>query len=75
MHVKEAKLGGEREASHLSHPGLEGIAAFFGKRKGRIRLTKAITELSLGHPSDELLEQVRTHFDDRELTNSTWRLA
>lgn len=68
MHVKEAKLGGERELRIYHIPVWKESPLFSEKEKAAFAWTKAITELSLGHPSDELLEQVRVHFDDRELT-------
>lgn len=71
MHTKDARLHGESEQR------LYGITAwwetpFYTERERAALLwTEAVTKISEDHVPDEVYEQVREHFTEKELVNLT----
>ncbi|RYZ69069.1 MAG: carboxymuconolactone decarboxylase family protein, partial [Proteobacteria bacterium] len=68
MHVKEARIDGERELRIYHIPVWFESPLFSEKEKAALAWTKAITHLASGHPSDELFQETKKYFDDKELT-------
>jgi AhpD family alkylhydroperoxidase len=75
MHSKEAKIDGERELRLYHLPVWHESPLFTDKEKAALRWTKEVTQLSQRSVSDETLEEVRTHFNDQELTELTMAIA
>lgn len=75
MHSKEAKIDGERELRLYHLPVWHESPLFTDKEKAALRWTKEVTQLSQGAVSDEALEAVKAHFDDRELTELTMAIG
>jgi AhpD family alkylhydroperoxidase len=68
MHVKEAKIDGERELRIYHLPVWRESPLFTEKEKAALRWTKAVTELSQAPVSDETYDAVKKHFSDQEMT-------
>jgi AhpD family alkylhydroperoxidase len=67
MHVKEAKIAGEREL-RLYHVAIWRESPLFTPReRAAFELTEALTQLPVDGISDELYERVRSQFSDKEL--------
>jgi len=72
MHVKEAKLHGEREL-RLHHVSVWRESPLFSPReRAALAWTEVLTRLPEHGVPDELYEQVRTEFSEKELTDLTF---
>jgi alkylhydroperoxidase family enzyme len=75
MHVKEAKLDGERELRLYHLPVWHESPLFSEKEKAALLWTKAVTQLSQGAVSDETYEAVKKFFNEKELTELTMAIG
>jgi len=74
MHVKEAKLHGEREL-RLHHLAIWRESALFSAReRAALAWTEALTRLAPEGVSDELYAQARAQFSEPELADLTYRV-
>ena len=74
MHVKEAKLHGEREL-RLYHVAIWRESPLFTpKERAALAWTEALTQIAPTGVSDELYADVREQFDDKELSTLTFRV-
>ncbi len=74
MHVKQAKLHGEREL-RLHHVAIWRESPLFSAHeKAALALTEALTRIEPTGVSDELYDEVRSHFDDRQLSTLVFRI-
>src|SRR5215467_10439642 len=74
MHVKEAKIHGEREL-RLYHIVIWRESPLFSPReRAALEWTEAVTKLSAAIP-DSLYEQVREHFSEREMSELTFAIG
>jgi AhpD family alkylhydroperoxidase len=75
MHVKEAKLHGEREL-RLHHVAIWRESPLFStKEKAALEWTEAVTKLTGQGIGDELYARARAQFDEKELTDLTFAIA
>lgn len=75
MHVKEAKLHGEREL-RLHHVAIWRESPLFtSKERAALALTEALTQLAPTGVSDALYAELREQFSDKELTALVFRVT
>lgn len=75
MHVKEAKLHGEREL-RLHHVAIWRESPLFtAKERAALAWTDALTRLVPSGISDELYAEVSAQFNEKELSTLTFRVA
>ncbi len=74
MHVKEAKLHGEREL-RLYHVAIWRESPLFTpKERAALAWTEALTQMAPTGISDELYAEVRAQFSEKELSTLTFRV-
>ena len=74
MHVKEAKLHGEREL-RLYHVAIWRESPLFSaKERAALALTEALTQIAPSGISDELYAEVRSQFSEKELAALVFRV-
>lgn len=74
MHVKEAKLHGEREL-RLYHVSIWRESSLFSaKERAALALTEALTQIAPTGVSDELYAEVREQFSDKEFSTLVFRI-
>jgi AhpD family alkylhydroperoxidase len=74
MHVKEAKLHGEREL-RLHHVAIWRESPLFTpKERAALAWTEALTRIAPTGISDELYAEMREHFSEKELSTLTFRV-
>lgn len=74
MHVKEAKLHGEREL-RLHHVAIWRESPLFSpKERAALALTEALTQIAPTGISDELYAEAREQFSEKELSTLTFRV-
>lgn len=74
MHVKEAKLHGEREL-RLYHVAVWRESPLFTpKERAALALTEALTKIAPTGISDELYAEVREQFSEKELSTLIFRV-
>jgi len=72
MHVKEARLNGERELRLYHLPAWRESTLFEPRERAALAWTEALTKLGeLGVP-DELYERVLKHYSEKELSDLTF---
>lgn len=71
MHVKEAKLHGERELRLYHLPVWRESALFSDKERAALQWAETLTRLADHHVSDADYAAVRAHFDEEELVALT----
>jgi AhpD family alkylhydroperoxidase len=72
MHVKQAKIHGEREL-RLHHIAIWRESPLFSPReRAALAWTEALTKLSEGGVPDEVYETARSQFSEKELTDLTF---
>lgn len=72
MHVKEAKLHGERELRLHHVAGWRESNLFAPRERAALAWTEALTKLADGGVPDELYERVRTQLSEKELSDLTF---
>jgi alkylhydroperoxidase family enzyme len=74
MHVKEAKLHGEREL-RLYHVAIWRESPLFTpKERAALALTEALTQIAPSGVSDELYAEAREQFSEQELSTLIFRV-
>jgi AhpD family alkylhydroperoxidase len=74
MHVKEAKLHGEREL-RLHHVAIWRESPLFtSKERAALALTEALTQIAPTGISDELYAELREQFSEKELSTLIFRV-
>jgi len=72
MHVKEAKLQGEREL-RLHHVAIWRESPLFSpKERAALAFTEALTQIAPTGISDELYAEICEHFSEKELSTLTF---
>ena len=74
MHVKEAKLHGERELRLYHVATWRESPLFTPKERAALALTEALTQIAPTGVSDELYTELREHFSEKELSTLTFRV-
>lgn len=72
MHVKEAKIHGERELRLHHVAGWRESNLFVPRERAALAWTEALTKLADGGVPDELYERVRTQLSEKELSDLTF---
>jgi AhpD family alkylhydroperoxidase len=74
MHVKQAKMHGEREL-RLHHLAIWRESTLFAPReRAALAWTEALTKLPEGGVSDAIYERVRTQFSEKELSDLSFEV-
>ena len=74
MHVKQAKIGGEREL-RLHHVAIWRESTLFSAReRAALAWTEALTRLPEGGVSDALFDSVRTQLSEKEISDLTFEI-
>ena len=74
MHVKEAKIHGEREL-RLHHVAIWRESKLFSEReRAALSWTEALTRLPAEGVGDDLFDRVRAHFSDKELSELSFAI-
>lgn len=75
MHIKEAKIHGEREL-RLHHIAIWRESNLFtGRERAAFEWTEALTKIGAHGVADELYESMLDHFSEAELSDLTFRIA
>jgi AhpD family alkylhydroperoxidase len=74
MHVKEAKLHGERELRLYHIAVWRESPLFTSKERAALAWTEALTQIGTSGISDELYDEVRDQFSEKELSTLTFRV-
>ncbi|WP_369789936.1 carboxymuconolactone decarboxylase family protein [Rouxiella sp. WC2420] len=75
MHVKEAKIGGEREL-RLHHIAIWHESPLFTPReKAALLWTEALTTLAPKGVSNEIYDHVRTHLSEQEISDLSFLIV
>jgi len=72
MHVKQAKIQGERELRLLHLAAWRDSTLFIPRERAALAWTEALTELPREGVADELYERVRTQLSEKEITDLTY---
>jgi len=75
MHVKEAKIHGERELRVYHVPIWRESALFSPRERAALEWTEAVTQLDPRGVSDEIYERVRAQFSEKELSDLSFAVA
>ncbi len=74
MHVKQAKIGGEREL-RLHHVAIWRESPLFSPReRAALAWTEALTRIPEGGTSDALFDSVRTQLSEKEISDLTYEI-
>jgi AhpD family alkylhydroperoxidase len=74
MHVKEAKIHGERELRLYHLPLWRESPLFDARERAALAWTEVLTKLPDDGVSDAVYEQVRAHFSEKEITDLTFAI-
>jgi AhpD family alkylhydroperoxidase len=75
MHVKEAKIHGEREL-RIHHLSVWRESSLFSDReRAALEWVEAVTRLSGHGVSDDIFKRVRDHLSEKEITDLTFAVA
>lgn len=75
MHTKDARAAGESEQRLYAVPVWRDTPFFTARERAALAWAEAVTELGHDGVSDEVYEEARKHFDERELVNLTMALV
>lgn len=75
MHSKQAKLAGERELRLYALPAWRESPLFDERERAALAWTEAVTRLGEQGVSDAVYEELRRHFDEKELAQLTLAIA
>lgn len=75
MHWKDARAAGESEQRLYSLPAWRECPWYSDRERAALAWTEAVTKLTEGFVPDEVYEEVRPNFDDKELADLTWLIA
>lgn len=75
MHVKEAKIHGEKELKLYHLPVWRESSLFSEKERAALEWTEELTRLTEKGISDEAYEKVKKHFSEKELSYLTFSIG
>lgn len=75
MHVKEAKIDGERELRIYHLPVWRESPLFSAREKAALAFTEALTRIGEHGVSDELYHAVAAHFSETEIAELNFAIA
>ncbi len=71
MHTKDARAAGETEQRLYGLSAWRESPYYTERERAALAWTEAVTLVSESHVPDEVYEEVRRHFDEKELVNLT----
>ena len=71
MHSKDARAIGETEQRLYELDAWRETPFYTGKERAALEWTEAITKVSESHVPDEVYEQVKKHFSEKEIVDLT----
>ena len=71
MHTKDARAHGETEQRLYGLSAWQEMPFYSDKERSALAWTEALTNIQQGHASDEVYEEVKRHFDEKELISLT----
>lgn len=71
MHTKDARMRGESEQRLYALSAWQETPFFSDRERAALAWTEAVTRIGDGHVPDQVFEQVRKHFTDKELVDLT----
>lgn len=74
MHTKDARANGETEQRLYALNAWRETDFYTEKERAALALTEAITEISTNHISDELYNEVRKHFDEKDFVDLVYAI-
>ncbi len=74
MHTKDARAAGETEQRLYALNAWRETPFFTDRERAALAWTEAVTRIG-GGVSDELYEEVRRYFSEKEITDLTWAVA
>ncbi len=75
MHVKDArKLGEREERMHLLNAWQES-PCYTDRERAALAWTEAVTLITDGHAPDEIYDEARRHFSEKELVELTYAIV
>ncbi|MGE0460054.1 MAG: carboxymuconolactone decarboxylase family protein [Vicinamibacterales bacterium] len=75
MHWKDLRALGEREQRLYSLDAWRECPYYTERERAALAWAEAVTFVAAGHVPDAVYDEVREHFDDRELSNLTLLVA
>ena len=75
MHVKEAKIHGERELRLYHVPIWRESTLFDARERAALEWTEIVTRLPEGGIPDEVYQRVRAQFSEKELSDLTFAIG
>jgi AhpD family alkylhydroperoxidase len=75
MHWKDLRAIGENEQRLYGLDGWQESPYYTDRERGALAWTEAVTRVTDGHVSDDVYEQVRPHFSEKELADLTLAIA
>jgi AhpD family alkylhydroperoxidase len=71
MHTKDARAAGESEQRLYALQAWRDTPFYTPRERAALAWTEAITNIQQGHAPDEVYEEVRSEFDERDLVRLT----
>ena len=71
MHTKDARANGETEQRLYSLDAWRETPFYTNRERAALAWTEAVTRITEGHVPDDLYEDVRQHFSEKELVDLT----
>ena len=75
MHSKDARAGGETEQRLYELNAWRETPFFSDRERAALAWTEAVTNIQQGHAPDELYEETRKFFDEKEIVNLTMAIV
>lgn len=76
MHARDARQAGEREERLHLLPAWREVPGLYGEReRAALAWTEALTFVAQDHVPDEVYQQVRPHFTERELADLSFAIV
>ena len=75
MHSKDARAGGETEQRLYLLDAWREAPFYTDRERAALAWTEAVTKVTEGHVPDEVFEEVRGQFNDKELADLTMAIA
>jgi AhpD family alkylhydroperoxidase len=75
MHWKDARAAGETDQRLYGLNAWEESPYYDDRERAALAWTEALTNVQSGHVPDDVYEQVRKHFSEKELADLSWAVA
>jgi AhpD family alkylhydroperoxidase len=75
MHSKDLRANGESEQRIYGLDAWEETPYYTDRERAALAWTEAVTRVAVGHVPDQVYEEVRPHFSEKELADLTLAIA